>query len=646
MSALAGLWDFEGKTGAGGSCRRMLAAQQIYGPHDSNSWDGGAVALGRRLFRTLPEDIHDRQPLTGGGGRWVLVADVRLDNRDELAADLGIDRHEARTLCDAAFLMRAWERWEGDVFDHLLGDYAFAVWDERDRRLVLARDPMGTRPLHYHLGSKFFAFASMPKGLHVLPETPPAPDEVRAAEFLALLPEYGSRSFFKDISRVELGQAITVTPSGMTARHYWKPAREAPKLASFGDYAEALGHHLDRAVEARLRGAGGRVGAHLSAGFDSSAVAATAARLLAPAGGRVVAFTAVPRAGYDGPVPPGSIGDESELAGATVSLHPNMEHVLVRPDEGALMDDLDRDFFLFERPLINTTVQKWWNSVNGEAKRQKVTVLLTGLMGNSTISYAGREALAELAARGKWIRLLRQGRAMVSKGNARWHNVLAATIGPWAPEPLWNAFCRIGRGWHWDVDEYTALNPDRRRALGLDERAREEGFGLSFRPPKHGFDARFWALRRVDWGNNNKGVLGGWGVDMRDPTTDRRLIEFCLSVPAGVYLQDGVPRALAARAFADRLPQRLLTEKRKGAQALDWHEAMTASRDRLREEVSRLEQVPEAVRALNLERMRALVDDWPTGDWNGRHVRFNYRMALLRGVVSGHFLRKASRSNA
>jgi asparagine synthase (glutamine-hydrolysing) len=646
MSALAGLWNFKGRQDSGEACKRMLTAQQIYGPHDSTSWDGRAVALGRRLFRTLPEDIHDRQPLSGGGGRWVLVADVRLDNRDELASHLGIDSDEARSLCDAAFLLRAWERWEENVFDHLLGDYAFAVWDARDRRLILARDPMGTRPLHYHLSGKFFAFASMPKGLHVLPEIHPAPDEVRAAEFLALIPEYGSRSFFKDISRVEMGQAVVVTPSGLTTRHYWEPRREAPKLASFQDYAEALRYHLDRAVEVRLRGSGGRVGAHLSGGFDSSAVAATAARLLAPGGGRVLAFTAVPRAGYDGPVPAGCIGDESELAGATVSLHPNMEHILVPPDGSALMDDLDRDFFLFERPLINTSVQKWWNSVNAEAKKQKVTVLLTGLMGNPTISYAGMEALPELAARGKWLRLLSQGRALVRTGHARWHNVLAAILGPWVPEPLWNALCRIGRGWQWDIGEYATLNPERRRSLNLDKRASQQGFDLSYRPPKNGFDTRLWVLRRVDWGNNNKGVLGGWGIDMRDPTTDRRLIEFCLSLPAGLYLQDGVPRALGARAFADRLPKGLLTEKRKGMQAIDWHEAMTASRDRLREEISRLEQVPEAVTALNLERMRALVDDWPTGDWNGHHVTFNYRMALLRGIVSGHFLRKASRSNA
>src|SRR5688500_15804438 len=129
MSALAGLWNFSGRPDAVESCRRMLTAQRIYGPQYASEWNGGDVALGRRLYRTLPEDAWDRQPLSGGGGRYILVADLRLDNRDELARALHLDPQAARGLADAALLLAAWEAWEGKTFDHLVGDYAFAVWD-------------------------------------------------------------------------------------------------------------------------------------------------------------------------------------------------------------------------------------------------------------------------------------------------------------------------------------------------------------------------------------------------------------------------------------------------------------------------------------------------------------------------------------
>ncbi|HEX9932207.1 MAG TPA: asparagine synthetase B, partial [Allosphingosinicella sp.] len=472
MSALAGLWRWDGRPDAAEGCRRMLAAQHIYGPHANDDWSAGVVALGRRLFRTLPEDAHDRQPLTGGGGRYILVADVRLDDRDGLARALGRDSGELSRTADSALLLAAWERWGEDLFDSVVGDYAFALWDAGERRLILARDALGGRPLHYHLGAGFTAFASMPKGLHALPEIPYAPDEVRGAEFLALLPEHGPRSFFEGVSRVEPGEIVTISADGgLARRRHWQPRREALR-APPDDYEEGLRHHLDLAVASRLRGSGGTVAAHLSAGLDSSAVAATAARLMAAQRGRVVAFTSAPPLGFSAPATAGALADEGPLAAATAALYPNMEHVLVRPEDRTVLDDADRDFFLFERPLVNVDVQSWWNRINAEAQRRRIGVLLTGLNGNNTISYAGMELLPELLAGGRWLKLLRTARALRRSGRVRLGTILAATVGPWVPERLWHAISQKRRGWSWDVTRYTTLRPERLRALDLPATAR------------------------------------------------------------------------------------------------------------------------------------------------------------------------------
>jgi asparagine synthase (glutamine-hydrolysing) len=646
MSALAGFWRLDGKPDAAASCRRMLSAQQIYGPDDTSLRDDGDLALGRCLFRTLPEDRFDRAPQCGGGGRFALVADLRLDNRGELAVELGVDPSDAGTMCDATMLMRAWERWETALFDHLVGDYAFALWDDRDRRLFMARDPLGNRPLHYHRGDGFFAFASMPKGLHALPSVAYGPDEVRAAEFLALMPEYGPRSFFEGISRVEAGQLAVVDDGRVRTSLHWQPERCAGKAGTAGDHAEGLRHHLDVAVAARLRGAGDRVGAHLSGGFDSSAVASTAARLMGERGGGVVALTAVPREGYSGAVRPGRIGDESELAAATASLYPNMEHVLVRPDGRKILDDLDRDFFLFERPLVNACNQRWWKRVNEEARGRGVRVMLPAVMGNYSISYAGWERFAELAATGRWLTLAWEGRAVVGNGQRSWKGVLADAFGPWLPAPLWRAASRSAGRADYDVTSYTTVNRQRVLDLDLERRAAEQALDFSYRPPKDGFESRLWCLRRIDLGNLQKGSLAGWGVDQRDPTTDRRLVEFTLALPMEAFLNRGESRAVARRAFADRIPACVLAERRKGIPAVDWHEQVAASPADLGVEIDRLEQVPAAAAALDLARMRGLVEAWPSGGWESGQAETFYRAALLRGIVSGHFLRKAARSNA
>ena len=153
-------------------------------------------------------------------------------------------------------------------------------------------------------------------------------------------------------------------------------------------------------------------------------------------------------------------------------------------------------------------------------------------------------------------------------------------------------------------------------------------------------------LRRADPGNYNKGTLGRWRLDVRDPTADRRLIEFCLSVPAEQYLRNGRPAALAACAFADRLPPEVLDGRRKGLQAADWHEALTTDRENLRSEWKRLAEIPAAACLLDVPRVTALIESWPAGDWNSAEVTAAYRTLMLRATSIGHFLRKASSTNA
>lgn len=644
MTALAGLWNYGGRPHPEESCRRMLASQAIYGPHGERQWSDGSLAMGRRLFRTVPEDHHDRQPLHDPDGRFTLVADVRLDNRDELEPALGFPSGSASGLCDAAILVSALVRWGQGALDRLVGDFAFAFWDGTERTLLLARDALGQRPLHYHRGDGFFAFASMPKGLHALPEIPYAADEQAMAEFVTLLPQGGGRSFFEGIEILEAGHVATVTPHGFSARRYWQPSRPASASSRSADYVEGLRHHFDQAVRSCLRGAGGAVAAHLSAGFDSSAVSATAARIMAASGGKVFACTSVPREDYAGPAPKDRLGDEGPLAAATASAYSNIEHVMVRSGHRSPVEDLDRNFFLYDRPMLNVCNAVWLSAINGAVRERQLTVLLTGQMGNMTISYAGDELLAELARRGRFTRLCKVGGQVVSRGTMSWKGVLAHAFCPFLPSSVWQWVSRR-RGVQWEITDYTAIRPDRLDALDLRRLAAERGLDFAYRPRKDGFDTRLWVLRRMDRGNFNKGVLAGWGIDQRDPTADRRLVEYCLSVPMDQYLHNGELRSLGRRAFSDRLPAAVLDARRRGYQAVDWHEGLAAARTDIAGEIDRLAPCQPAARMLDVQRMRGLIATLPESGWERPEIMNAYRLALLRGVSAGHFLRKAAGSN-
>jgi asparagine synthase (glutamine-hydrolysing) len=156
---------------------------------------------------------------------------------------------------------------------------------------------------------------------------------------------------------------------------------------------------------------------------------------------------------------------------------------------------------------------------------------------------------------------------------------------------------------------------------------------------------RLWGFHRNDPGNYNKGVLAGWHIDGRDPTADVRLLEYCLAVPMEQFLHNGTPRALARHALADRLPKLVVEERRRGLQAADWHERLTAVRHCVAAELDRLDACAAATKALDLPRLHRLVENWPAGGWERAEVYGPYRLALARAISAGHFLRRVGGGN-
>ncbi|GGB49848.1 asparagine synthetase B [Tistrella bauzanensis] len=648
MTALAGYWQVDGNTDGDDACHRMLSAQAMYAPGVADSdWGDDQATLGIRLNRLLSEDAHDRQPLEGAGGRFTLIADLRLDNREDLARALDITADRLRVLSDADVLLAAFERWDVECVHRLRGAFAIVVWDAVNRRLVLARDPLGQRPLHYHRGRRngrgFFAVASMPKGLLALPDMVQAPDMTRMTGFVALLPENGTASFFEGVERVECGHVVVVTADGLTARRYWNPAPEMLKLPSHEAYAEGLRHHLDRATAACLRGAGGSVTSHLSSGFDSAAVTATAARQMAARNGRVTAYTSVPRPGFQGKVARGRYADEGPLAASVAALYPNINHVLVPSIGTSPLKRIDFGFQFCDRPILNPCNHVWMNRINDLAQAAGDRILLSGQMGNMGLSYNGDTLYQELLSQRRYLTLFREMRASVRRGRWRWRGALFNTIGPMMPRSAWQGLRRLARQ-EVALDHVTLINPAR---IGMaEEMARGADFDLGYRPWTDGVAMRMMVLRRVDGGNFYKGVLAAWGLDSRDPTSDVDLLEYCLSVPTEQFQRNGVARRLARTALADRLPAPLLDEDRRGYQAADWYEAVKADAGGIADMAEAIKRTPLAREVLDVDRLDRLVAALPTTDLaTARGAVESYRLSLLRGAAVGDFVRRASRVN-
>lgn len=636
MSALAGIVSFEGSLSAEARCAEMLGAQQVFGPHGRAVAGDIDVAFGRALYKTLAEDDHDRQPLTGGDGAFMLVADLRIDNRDELILALGALPDPPSRMSDAALLLRGWEIWGEGLLDRLIGDFAFAIWDRRRRRLILARDPLGERPLYYTQSDGVFAFASMPQGLHALNLLPRSPDREQAAAHVADLFPVGSATYFENISRVQTGHILLVDDRAISTRRYWQPRRGELRLPDDGAYAEAFREQIDRATNARLRRNGGLVASHLSAGYDSSTVAATAARLLARTGETLLAYTAAPRQGFDGPVPRGRIADESAAAAEVARLHPNMEHEVLRSSGNSPFELLEPFHALVQQPMGHVCNLAWGVSIQQRAQARGASVLLHGQAGNYTISAGGRGNLADFVREERWLRWWHEVRAMVALGPIRWRGALDNSFGGWLPAPLYSFLRRRFLHSSTRLTPSYLTQPEWSASV---EHAAAERF-RDPRPAKDSFAFNIRLLQGDDPGNFRKANLARFGLDQRDPTGDRRIIEFCLSLPLDQLLRDGVARPLAKRALADRLPSVILNSNARGYQGADWYEQIGP--EQTRQFADRLAASPMAASVVNFERVREMLARWPTGDWDKGWVISEYRSALLRALAVADFLRVAA----
>jgi asparagine synthase (glutamine-hydrolysing) len=630
MSVIGGVWSWNENDRASEFLSKILGALSVYGPDDVAQHVEGPFAMGRCLLRLLPEDQFDHQPLSASAVT-ALVADVRLDNRQDLAEELRIPG--AAELADSDVLLAAWQRWGRECLSHLSGGFSFAVWNARERELFLARDQMGERPLYYFSSPQWFAFASVPKGLRALPFVGAEVDEDYIAHYMTLARMPIEKTIFRRVVRLPAGCALLARPGKVEVWRYWKIENLSPlPPAADEDYIELLRERFDRAVRARLRTVGG-IGAELSGGLDSSAVAATAAGILAKEGREMTAYTAVPRADFQAQDLPGHFEDEGPIAAETAALYPNMRHRLIDPGGTTFLDVLDPSEFFYDHPTFAPTHEAWANAIMTRAQSDGMTVMLNGGCGNSTASYYGTPVLSTLLRDGRWGTLAREAWHLKKNHEASLKSLVRFTFLPLLPygfRALTDPHIR-----NFSLD-YCMLRPEIVRSLGLEERARRdtnEAFSV-VRGLLHDL------LYEGDWSEAGIAAEGAWRMAFWDPTIDRGVVEFCLTVPPEQFIRGGRLRSLIRRAMVGRLPDATLARTKRGRQSADWYLSMSGLRREMMAEVALLESSPLASRTLDLPRMRGLIEKWPSERFHLDSVSAQYHVALTRGFSVGRFLRR------
>lgn len=202
MSGIVGFLRRDGAPTSAGDLEPALAAMAARGGDARAVWTAGPVALGCLQRRTTPQSRRETLPYRDGECGIVVVHDARLDNREELAITLGLRGTPLDAVTDGALLAAAWARWGERCPERLLGDFAFAIWDERTRALFCARDHLGTRFLCCHASPALFVCASAIKGVLAAPGVPSRLNLEKVADFLIDIVPDSAATFYSDVVKL------------------------------------------------------------------------------------------------------------------------------------------------------------------------------------------------------------------------------------------------------------------------------------------------------------------------------------------------------------------------------------------------------------------------------------------------------------
>jgi asparagine synthase (glutamine-hydrolysing) len=592
--------------------RTLLAEQISYGKGNPRVEAVEHAAFGIRRSHRGPAPQIFRN--------LIIVADVRLDDREPLLSRLTADGRAT----DQEILALAWQTAGEKCLDWLVGDFAFAIFDRNLQTLFLARDPTGQRPLHFAIANQAVAFASMPAAFRAF-TGPLRADRLTIAKLAGQVRNTTGTSFFEDVCRVCPGELVKLQLDGQSRRRtYWNPSFEPQHSAGRPELVDEFRHLLDTAVGARIANRALPIACHLSSGFDSSSITATAARLL-KSSDRVVAFTAAPRSDVPIFASPGRFGDESMIAAETAAMHA-IRHVVVR--NGPRVVDVIRSFGpLLQLPLTGATNLVWWLEIRKQAAALGADCLLTGDLGNLSLNLGGLPFLAEWVRRRAWRTLARQLMAGARSGHSRARGLVFSAFAPSLPRIALTGIERL----------YFEIRPFREVSFLRPEwQAVADHCGEQRARSADPYADVLNAIRGEDPGEFRKAAIASDAVEELDPMSDRRLIEYALKLPPEQLYWNGVNRPLMREALSGRLPAAVFEARGRGMQGADWAARLT--RDDAEELLEEMSASSTAQDMFDLDRMRRAVEQWPVTNWSGYAHLQQFLIALIPSLAIGMFL--------
>ncbi len=532
---------------------RMTDALAHRGPDDCGIFLNGRVGLGHRRLSII--DLSGgRQPIFNEDRSATIVFNGEIYNYRDLAREMATAGHVFKTRSDTETILHTYEEYGLDCVQHLRGMFAFAIWDQRQRRLLIARDRLGIKPVYYYRDGRFLCFASEVKALLEIASVPRELDPEALDMYLSLRYVPGPRTMFKNIFRLQPGHILVVDDTGVRTKKYWDIDYAEIEPRSPEHLLNRFNELLEESVRLRLM-AEVPLGVFLSGGIDSSAILAMMAKIAG--GDRVKTFSV----GYQTTGAKEDEANEFEYARLATETFA-AEHHEFRLSSNDLADFLPDLVWYLDEPLADPScIPLYFIS---KLAREHITVVLSGEGADEILAgygiYPRMLALDRIYRRVPGARLLAPWLARFAPSEALRHYVRMSG------QPLKNCYRGVCRGFG---AESKARLVDEDRLKRSDKDLREVFSGYFKRVEKASsldqmlyIDSKVWLpddlLIKAD-----KMTMAS-GLELRVPFLDHKLVEFATTLPHDLKLGNEGGKTILRRAMRGVVPDAIIDRPKKG----------------------------------------------------------------------------------
>jgi len=343
------------------------------------------IGLGSLLLFHTPKSTIDKQPYTHPNYPVSIVADVRLDNRNELIQNLS---YPNAAISDTELILHTYIKYQEKCLQYLIGAFTFIIWDERNQKLFCARDQMGVRPFNYYFNNKRFIACSIAKGITNFPDANLSINEQFIKNTFLVSKTPAIETFHEHIKILLPAHYLVLQQGTIKIHKYWElDTTKRVYYKNPEDYVLDFKEKFSEAVKCRIKSPQ-NIGVELSGGLDSSGIAVTASRLLKDQGKDLYAYSYIMNPTYKGKYFP--YEDESHLVN-DVCRKGGITKVtkIMQNNFSNLHDQKDLSLWLYEGINFKDGIKL--DALREKAQEQNVNVLLSGYLGDHLVTSFARE---------------------------------------------------------------------------------------------------------------------------------------------------------------------------------------------------------------------------------------------------------------